>query len=428
MSALAKLCFSKGVFVSGSDKTKSDITDELMHLGLDIHIGHKKSNIVGADLVVYTCAVGEDNVEVKYAKEQGILVYERADFLGELSKEYKNVIAIAGSHGKTTACAMVGKIFNKAGLNPTILVGGESENEGNLVIGGNDYLVVEACEYKQHFLKIKHDISVILNIDFDHPDCYKTSLEYMQAFENFASSAIQKNIIAEKYKMFLGDNDAITYGKNGDFVAKRIKHYDNKIEFEVYKKQKFYQKYTLNMIGVYNVSNAICAIAVADYFGIDKNIQKTALLEFSGIKRRYEYMGKLGNNIVIADYAHHPTQILNCIQATKQVYGKNITVVYEPHTYTRTKSLFLNFVSALSSADQILLLPTYSAREKVIKGGTTKDLFNIISRKKSHVKYIKTYDKCFEELKNVKDSIILILGAGSVYKLAENIKRNYLHN
>ena len=212
MSALAKLCFSRGIFISGSDKVKTDLTDELLHLGIDIHIGHKKSNIKGADLVVYTCAVGEDNIEIKTAVEQGVYVLERADFLGELSKEFKNVIAIAGSHGKTTVCALVGKIFNKAGFNPTILVGGETENKGNLVIGNNQYLIVEACEYKKHFLKIKHDVSLILNIDYDHPDYFKNAVDYMKAFEEFANSTTQKNIIAEKYKMFLGDNNATTYG------------------------------------------------------------------------------------------------------------------------------------------------------------------------------------------------------------------------
>ncbi|MGN1221906.1 MAG: UDP-N-acetylmuramate--L-alanine ligase [Christensenellales bacterium] len=428
MSALAKLCFSRGVFVSGSDKTKSNITDELTHLGLDIHIGHKKSNIKGADLVVYTCAVGEDNIEVKTAKEQGVLVFERADFLGKLSKEFKNVVAIAGSHGKTTVCALVGKIFNKAGLNPTILVGGESEANGNLVIGDNNYLIVEACEYKRHFLKLKHDVSVILNIDYDHPDCYKNALEYAQAFEEFANTTTKQNIVLEKYKMFLNDSNATTYGKNGNFTARHIRHFEDRIEFDAYKNQKFYQKFVLNMIGEYNVLNALCAITVSDFFGIDKDIQQKALKEFQGIKRRYEYMGKLNSNFVIADYAHHPTQIANCIQATKKVYGKKVVAVYEPHTFTRTKALFYNFVTALSSADEVILLPTYSAREKLLKGGTSKDLYGTLLLKAKKVSYIKTYDKCFEELKKATDSVILILGAGSVYSLAEQIKHNYLHN
>lgn len=428
MSALAKLCFSKGVFVSGSDKTKSNITDELTHLGIDIHIGHNKNNINGADLVVYTCAVGLDNIEVKTAINLGVTVLERADFLAEISKQFKTVIAIAGSHGKTTVCALIGKMFTLAGLNPTILVGGESEDKGNLVIGDNNFLIVEACEYKKHFLKLKHDVSVILNIDYDHPDCYKNSLDYISAFEQFAKTSLQKNIIAESYKSFLNDPNALTYGTNGVFTLKRVKHNDNNIQFEVYKNKKFYQKYTLSMIGAYNILNALCAIAVADYFNIDKLIQTKALKEFTGVKRRYEHMGKLGSNIVISDYAHHPTQIKNCILATKKVYKKPIIAVYEPHTFTRTKAFFYDFVTALNYADYILLLPTYSAREKVVNGATSKDLFNTLVVKAKNVKYIKNYNKCYKELLKHNNSIILLLGAGSIYNLANDIKRNYLHN
>lgn len=426
MSALAKLCFSKGVFVSGSDKTQSDVVDELIHLGINVAIGHKKSNVEGADLVVYTCAVGEDNVELMSSKKQGIPVMERSDFLAELSKEFKTVIAIAGSHGKTTVCSLVGQIFKTAGLNPTIIVGGKTES-GNLTIGGNQILIVEACEYKRHFLKLKHDISLILNIDYDHPDCYKNAKEYMLAFEQFASTTTKQNFVGEKYKSFLQDNNAITYGVNGDFVAKNVKHLDDKIEFDVYKQDNFYDKYILNMIGFYNVVNALCAIALCDFFGIDKKIQKNVLKDFVGVKRRYEYMGKLADNIIIADYAHHPTQLKKCIQSTKLAYKKQVVVVFEPHTYTRTKALFNEFISALDYADCVELLPTYSAREKTIKGGTSKDIYVALCKKKKNVKLVTSYEKCFEHLKKVKNSVILLLGAGSIYTLAEHIKLNYLH-
>ena len=428
MSALAKLCFSKGVFVSGSDKTKSDITDELTHIGMEIHIGHRKSNVKNVDLLVYTCAVGEDNVELSYARQRGIEVLERADFLGKLSKDYNTVIAIAGSHGKTTVCSMVGKVFNVAGLNPTILVGGEGET-GNLQIGeNNEYLIVEACEYKEHFLKLKHDVSLILNIDYDHPDFYKNSSEYMKAFEHFAKTTSKQNVICEKHMMFLGDTSAITYGTGGDFVARHIKHFDNKIKFDVYKKQKYYDTYTINMIGLYNVLNALCVIAVCDFFGINKDVQKAALEQFVGIKRRYECMGKLNNNIVIADYAHHPSQIKNCIEATRQTYKKKIVVLFEPHTYTRTKALFNDFVNSLYLADYVYFLPTYSAREKAIKGAKSKDLYDALVRKQNNCKYIKNYEKCLEEVAKVRDSVILILGAGSIYQIAQQLKSEYLHN
>jgi UDP-N-acetylmuramate--alanine ligase len=427
MSALAKLCFSKGVLVSGSDKASSHITDELTHIGIDVCIGHKRKNVDGADLVVYTCAIGENNVELMEARKRGIKVMERADFLGELSKEYESVIAVAGSHGKTTVCSMLGAVFKKAGLNPTVLVGGESGSLGNLVIGGNKYLIVEACEYKRHFLKIEHDIAVILNIDFDHPDYYKSAKEYADAFEEFASKSREKNVISEKYKIFLGEN-SITFGTGGNYIAKHIRYFDGAVEFDVYKNQKFFQKFKLNLIGLYNVSNALCVISVCDHFGIDKKITKQALMEFEGVKRRYEYVGKFNSNIVITDYAHHPTQIENCIKATREIYKKDITVVFEPHTYSRTKFLFSAFVNALSLADNIILLPTYPARETALKGGTSKDLFNALKYKTSNVSYIKTYDKCLKELENINENIVLILGAGTINQIADQIRQKYSHN
>ena len=169
MSALAKYCLHKGIKVSGSDKTKSHITDELTHLGANIFFKHQKKNVFGADMVVYTCAVGENNVEVVFARQNNILTLERADFLAQITKNYKTVIAVAGSHGKTTVCGMIASVLTEAQKEPTVMVGGET-NFGNLILGKTDFLVVEACEYREHFLKLNHDIGIITNIDFDHPD------------------------------------------------------------------------------------------------------------------------------------------------------------------------------------------------------------------------------------------------------------------
>lgn len=427
MSALAKLCFNNGVFVSGSDATSSHITDELEHLGIEIHIGHKKSNIVGAELVVYTCAVSMRNVELKEAKKQGIQILERADFLGLVSNEYKNVIAIAGSHGKTTVASMIGKIFVDCGIDPTILIGGEMASGSNLRIGKKDFLIVEACEYKEHFLKLKHNTAVILNIDYDHPDYFKNASAYANAFNKFSRLSLDKTIISEKYKMFLETNLYVTYGKGGTYSARHIKHHENMLEFDVYKNGKFFNHIVLNLIGTYNIMNALCSVAVADCYKLEKEKVKRSLAEYEGVKRRYEYMGKLLDNIVITDYAHHPTQIANCIEATREVYKKPITVVFEPHTYSRTKSLFFDFLNSLEKADNLILLPTYSAREKTIVGGRSKDLFDALKFKKKNVKYIKTYSVCLEHLKKLKNNIILLLGAGSIINLAETIKQNYLN-
>ena len=408
MSALAKLCLHNGIKVSGSDKTKTDITSELEHLGIDIKYAHSKKNVENADLLVYTIAVGKNNVEVLQAQSLGIRVLERAEFLGEIAKDYDEVIAVSGSHGKTTVCAILKSIFQEAQKQPTVIVGGQT-SDGNLTIGKKDFLIVEACEYMEHFLKIAHTSAVILNIDYDHPDYFKTPKDYEHAFQKFANNST-----------------SITFGCGGDFSAKHICYKDDKIIFDTYKFGKFYARINLNVIGSYNVTNALAAIAVADSYGIDKSVIKKGIAKFEGVRRRFEYMGKIGSNIVITDYAHHPTQIKNCISATKEVYNRRITVVYEPHTYTRTKSLMNNFVESLSLANQIMILPTYSAREKRIKGGTSRDLYESLSLHNSNVTFVKSYKKCKLELSKLQNNVVLILGAGSIIQLARSIKEEYL--
>ena len=426
MSALAKLCLHNGKMVSGSDRTKTELSNELEHLGAIVTYKHAKKNIEGADLVVYTSAVGENNVEILEAKRRGIKVLERADFLGEIAKEYREVIAVAGSHGKTTVCGMLQSIFEEAKKNPTVLIGGEASN-GNLTIGKDDFLIVEACEYMEHFLKIGHSTAVILNIDYDHPDYFKTQRQYELAFEKFAKMSKKQVFLNEKYSIFI-ENSAITFGNGGDYQARHVTFKEDKILFDVYKKNRFFEKIKLNIIGSYNVLNALATIAVTDYYKIEKACIKRGLEQFASIKRRFEYMGKLGSNIVITDYAHHPTQIKNCVEAARTVYKKKITVVYEPHTYSRTKAFLSDFANSLSLADNIIILPTYSAREKSMRGGASRDLFETLSHTKSSVSFVKSYKKCQRELEKIDDNIILILGAGSIIKLAQNIKKQYLLN
>lgn len=426
MSALAKLSLSKGISVSGSDSIQSETTDELTHLGVKIFIGHKKRNVQKPDLLVYTCAVGERNVELLEAKKQNIPIMERSDFLGEISKQYKTVIAVSGSHGKTTVCAQIGYIFQKAGKKPTILVGGECDF-GNLLIGDTDYLVVEACEYKKHFLKIKHDLAIVLNIDYDHPDFFKSPTQYANAFAEFASQTTNCNVIDEKYKILVGDSNAVTYGTGGNYVAKHIRHYTNKTTFDVYKNNKFLIHIQTKLLGDYNILNTICSVAMCDICKIDLKTIQIALKEYGGVKRRYEFVGKINKCIVVSDYAHHPTQVANCINSTSKLSKGKITVVFEPHTYTRTKKLFGAFIDALSIADNIILLPTYSAREKPIKGGRSKDLFNALVFKLHNVEYINSYAKCIKRLNEIKEGIILLLGAGTIGNMAKKIKQNYVN-
>ena len=289
----------------------------------------------------------------------------------------------------------------------------------------SDYFIIEACEYREHFLKISHDFGVVLNIDYDHPDYFRTSSDYEKAFQKFAKNGKQITFVDEKYSI-LFDKNIITFGSGGKYQARHIKYQDAQITYDAYKEGVFFEKISLNCIGFFNVKNSLCALAVCDYLGIEKKYIKQGLSLFENLKRRYEYMGKIKDNIVITDYAHHPTQIENCIKATRQLYKKNIVVVFEPHTYSRTKKFLPQFVDALNLANRIIIMPTYSAREKSLRGGTSRDLFETLKFKKANVYFIKSYKKCFKELEKQSDSVILILGAGSIIKLANSIKQNYI--
>ncbi len=429
MSAIAKLCLNKGKKVTGSDKTKSLITEELLHLGVKIFYGHNKNNIDGADLVIYTCACKSDNVELMHAKELGIPIIERADFLAKIASFYDNVIAVAGSHGKTTTTAMIGNIFMQAGLNPTIHIGGMCPNfNGNLHIGGEEYFITEACEYQKHLLKIPHNVGVVLNIEMDHAECYKDFSDLYQTFETFSNLSKDCLVVSEKLKN-IKSKSVISVGNNGTFSAKNIKICKNGyINFTCYKNNNFFFNFKLKGYGYYNVENALMSIAVADYYKINKKSIYEGLKTFDGIKRRFEFMGKINNQIVIQDYAHHPTQITNVIQATKKLFNKKIIVVFQPHTYSRTKYLFSGFIDSLIKADNLIIMPTYSAREVKSDGYDAKKLFLSIKKIKKDTKYYYSYSRILRKLSKFNNSVILILGAGDIEKLANKIKTQYLAN
>lgn len=427
MSALAKLCLNEGVYVSGSDRAQTDITQELSHLGIKIYYGHIGDNVKGADLVVYTCACKSDNPELVRARELGIEVIERADFLSQIAKSYDNVIAIAGSHGKTTTTAMIGNIFLSANLNPTIHLGGECENfNGNIKIGKKNFFITEACEYQKHLLKLSHNVGVILNIEMDHAECYENYSDLFDTFDKFSKNSLDATIINEKYKLIDGKN-IVTFGTNGNYQAKNIKiDQQGYIDFDCFKNNSFFGSFRLKGYGYFNISNALSSIAVADYYNISYKHIYAGLSSFNGIKRRYEYMGKINNQVVIQDYAHHPTQIENVILSTKKLFNKDITVVFQPHTYSRTKYLFGGFIEKLSLGDNLIIIPTYPARETSKDGYDAKKLFLALKKIKKNTKYYYSYNKIIKQLKKTENNVILVLGAGDIENLAKRIKREYL--
>lgn len=422
MSALAKLCLSKGIKVSGSDKVKTKITIELERLGATINYFHKKTNITTPNLVVYTSAISENNVELIEAKNT-CLTMERSKFWGAITKQFKTVIAVSGTHGKTTTTGMIYSIFSQAKLNPTTHLGGEDINiNGNLKIGSNDYLIIEACEYKEHFLNFNYDIAVITNIEYDHPDFFKSEKEVVGSFQKFADKA-KLLIIEEKNRSFITSQSTITCSINGfaNFTAKNIRHHNFRCSYNCYKNNEFFARITLNIIGKHNVYNSLFSIAVADHFGISKNNIVEGLKNFVGIKRRFEFLGKINSNFIYSDYAHHPTEICACINSIKQAHKKEVVVVFQPHTYSRTKKLMSGFISSLNLANKVILIKTYPAREKPIKKANARMLYKQLKFINPNTKYISSPTKIYDEIVEHKNAIIVFMGAGDIEDICNKV-------
>ena len=419
MSGLCKLSHHFGAHVLGSDSGDNPEIDNLKLMGIQVHNTHSADNITNnIDIVVYTSAIKQDNPEYIRAKSLGITLLERSEFLGIISNLYSHIIAVSGTHGKTTTTAMIGEIFVTAGLGPTIHIGGESIGlKGNTVIGDNQYFIVEACEYKESFRYLKPAISVITNIELDHLDYYKDYSAIHTAFQKFADNS--DSVITSMDCNIKHNNMTIIFG---DWEIKTCKFLCGGYNYNVNKKGELYDTFRLNMLGYHNVINSLFAIAVADKCGIDKSTINRAISSFIGVGRRYEtiYTYSSGCRIII-DYAHHYTEIENSVVGIKDVFDK-ILVVFQPHTYSRTAKLFNEFVDTLSAIDNLVLYKTYPAREELITGGTAEDLYNAVTSKNKE--YFDDLDSLitFINSNSYKFDCVLVLGAGD---LALDLKRNY---
>ena len=419
MSGLAQIVIHNGGFVTGSDMTFNHEIEKLSSLGATIYSDHNSDNITkDMDLVVYTSAISLDNPELLSAQSLNIPIMERAEFLGLVARKFDRVIAIAGTHGKTTTTAMISEIFANAGLKPTIHLGGESLGlKGNTIIGDTEYLIVEACEYKESFRFLRPYLGVVTNIEFDHVDYYKDYDEIYNAFLKFAGNS--RNLISLKANNLQHEHLETI---NGNWEVGNIESVGEGFSFNVAYNGEFWGAVRINVLGYHNISNALFAIATAHYCGIDKNIIIDALSGFIGVERRYECIHTFGSGCrVIIDYAHHPTELKTSIEGLDGVYDR-VLYVFQPHTYSRTKGLFNEFIEVLELMQNIVLFATYPAREKLISGGTAMDLYSKINVKNK--KYFDEITELFlflEEKSNGFDCI-LVLGAGD---LADILKRKY---
>ena len=426
---LQKFYIIFGFNVTGSDANSSEITDKLIKNGIKVSIGHDLTSLQKADAVVFTAAISKDDPEMLEAKKLNIPLIERSDFLGELTKAFDNTIGVSGTHGKTTTTSMVSVCFLKANLDPNIQVGGIlNQIDGNYKIGNSEYFIIEACEYVESFLKFRPKAEIILNIDNDHLDYFKTFDNVKNAFIKYVKLLPKDGILVlnadDKNCLDLKNHTLssfITYGidnQNANFTARNISFNDNGYPcFDVYKNNQFYSNIQLSVAGRHNILNALACTSLCDYYGISSNIIKSALLEFTGAHRRLEYKGSFNNIPVYDDYAHHPTEIKATCNA---LYNKNFNkawVIFQPHTYSRTKNLLNEFAESLSGFDNIIITDIYAARENNTYGVSAKDIADRLnSSRKTNCKYISDFNDIVKYVKeNAKpNDIILTLGAGNI--------------
>lgn len=434
MSGIAQILQNQKVYnISGSDMNISSITKNLQNNGIKIYIGHSSSNISkDIDLVVYTAAIKKDNPELCYARELRIKTMERAEFLGELMKDYKYPICISGTHGKTTTSSMVSEIFMASKTNPTISLGGIlSSINSNIKIGAKDYFILESCEYCESFLNFNPHSAIILNIDEDHLDYFKDLNHIYKSFKDFAKLVDKDGVLVintdiENYSYVTENLDCnvITYGNNdfSDWTAKNISFDENGFStYTAFYKGSEFAKISLNVVGKHNIFNSLSACALANFYGISKEAIKQGLNNFKGTARRFEFKGEFNGVTVIDDYAHHPTEILATISAAKNKNINKLWCVFQPHTFTRTKSLLNEFAESFREADEVIILDIYAAREKDNGEIHSKDLVEKINLLGKNAIYIENFEKAKEYLStNCKPNDMLItMGAGNVHLVGE---------
>lgn len=423
MRPLGLVLRDKGMIVTGSDMNASVSTDELIAKGITVHIGHRAENIEGADCIIRTAAAHNDNPEIAAARAQGIPVFERAQAWGLIMREYKNAICISGTHGKTTTTSMITHIFMEAQRDPTVMLGGYLPllKAGHRV-GNGDTIIMESCEYCDSFLNFYPTVAIINNIEADHLDYFKDLEAVESSFRKFAGLVPRTGYVIangdnENTVKTLADLRYISFGigEKNDIHAENLSEDDR--SFDVYCFGKLYTHVHLNVYGRHNVYNALAAAAASYVMSIDGEAVALGLASFTGAGRRMEFKGKYHGADVYDDYAHHPGELHALIDAVKTMGYKRIIVAFQPHTYTRTKALFDDFVRELKRVDVAVLVEIYAAREQNTVGISSRDL----ARQIPNAVYFETLPEVAAHLRSIatEGDIILTVGAGDIYKAGE---------
>lgn len=437
MSGLAQILLNRGYTVTGSDRSKSAVTVKLEQMGARVYIGHDSKNAEGADLIVHTAAVHDDNPEMAYAKSNNIPLISRATCLGSIMRQYKHAVGVSGTHGKTTTTSMLAHALIHADKDPTISVGGNLDIiGGNIKVGNSDYFVTEACEYTNSFLEFFPTVALITNIEEDHLDFFSGIDEIIESFRKFALLTKGKGYVVamgsdENVQRAVKDIDCnvITYGISGeyDFTAENIVYRGGFAEFDVIKKDTGkICTVSLRVPGEHNIQNALATIAVCHCLGIDAETAAEGIKNFTGTHRRFEHKGKLGGAAIIDDYAHHPTEIKATLNAAKEFEHNKLWCVFQPHTYTRTRTLWNDFVESFDNVDELIITDIYAARELPDGVTSAEKLAEDISARGVKARFVADFEKIKEILKNetADGDIVFTMGAGNVVDIADELVKN----
>lgn len=420
-SALAKYLKAKSFFVTGSDKNRSYITNELQRLDIPIFYDHKEENCLGADIVIYNSAIKGDNPELIFALKNKIPCLERADLLRYISKKFATVIGVSGCHGKTTVTSMIAHILSQANLPFTAHVGGFDKDFGNFYQCGNDIFLSEVCEFNKNIDKFDATLAIALNIDNDHLTSYENFQDIKNTFYRYLDRAKFAIINSDDENLRRYTDKCLTFGlKSGDYHCDNLTFENNSTRFSVYEKEQFLYEYKTNLIGKYQVANVLAATATARRLGIDGNVICKGLQSFGGVKRRNEFLCKLNGADIFADYAHHPTEIKAFLDYVNCKKYKKVHLVFQPHTYSRTKNLQNQFIEVLKEVDNLYLYKTYAAREEYDHDGSALKLSQNLPKSQYFDEFTELINKLCQSV-NV-DEAVLIVGAGDLYDEFVNYK------
>lgn len=426
MCPLAEILFNEGYELSGSDNNETDTLARIRNMGIPVTLGQKAENIKGAELIVYTAAILPDNPELVAAKNSTIPTVERADLLGAITRLYSDCYCVCGTHGKTTVSSMLTQMMIQCGKDPSAVIGGKLPLiQSNGRVGKSENMVCEACEFKDHFLKLDPDIAVILNVDADHLEYFKNIENIIKSFHTFATMA-KKAVIyngddANTLKAVegVGGKDMITFGldKKNDYYADNIKMVNAFGHFDAYKKGEKIGSIKLKVPGKHNIGNALAALAAADYCGIpfDKAIE--SLEQFGGACRRFEILDKLNGITFADDYAHHPAELRVTLEAAMQMNYRKVWAVFQPFTYSRTKELMDDFAEVLQIPDECVMTEIMGSREVNTEGVYTSQL----AAKIPGSVWFNTFDEVADYVLDRAQSgdLVITLGCGDIYKAAK---------